>query len=79
MEAKSAAPVQPDVTGRPRRSDRVGAPPQGGGAVYGLGMIGALVYFAGPAQSPRDYALALGKAAVWPAILVYLALKRLGA
>jgi hypothetical protein len=39
--------------------------------VYGLGMIGALVYFAGTAESGRDYALAVGKAIVWPALLVY--------
>jgi hypothetical protein len=54
------------------------APPTGGGAVYGLGMIGALVYFLGTAQSGRDYVLALGKAVVWPALLVYRAFKVLG-
>jgi hypothetical protein len=53
-------------------------PPAGGGAVYGLGMIGALVYFAGTAQTRQDYALAVGKATVWPALLVYRAFKVLG-
>ena len=53
--------------------------PQGGvGAVYALGMIGALAYFLGPAESGRDYALALGKATVWPALLVYRAFRFLG-
>jgi hypothetical protein len=60
-----------------RRSTRNG-PRQGGGAVYGLGMIGALAYFLGTADSGKDYVLALGKAMVWPAILVYLAFKKLG-
>ena len=51
--------------------------PAGGGAVYGLGMIGAMVYFFGSAESPRDYALAIPKASVWPALLVYELLKSL--
>jgi hypothetical protein len=54
------------------------APRQGGGAVYGLGMIGALVYFLGTAETAREYALAVGKAMVWPALLVYLAFRKLG-
>ena len=54
------------------------APPAGGGAVYGLGMIGALVYFVGSADSGKEYVLAVGKAIVWPALLVYRAFKVLG-
>ena len=54
------------------------SPPPAGGAVYGLGMIGALVYFLRTAESRQDYALAVGKAVVWPALLVYLAFRRLG-
>ena len=42
-------------------------------------MIGALVYFAGTAESPRDYLVAFGKAMVWPALLVFAAFKRLDA
>jgi hypothetical protein len=61
---------------------RAGAPdrpaqPQGGGAVYGLGMIGALVYFVGGSKGARGYALAVGKAVVWPAIMVYRAFRYL--
>jgi hypothetical protein len=41
-------------------------------------MIGAFVYFVGSAESGRDYVLALGKAVVWPALLVYRAFKVLG-
>lgn len=57
-----------------RRSRQRGAPP-GGGAVYGLGMIGAIVYFLQSAESRWDYFLALPKASVWPALLVYKWLK----
>jgi len=56
-------------------ASRRSAPPAGGGAVYGLGMIGALAYFLGSAESRRDYVLALGKAIVWPALLVHRAFK----
>jgi hypothetical protein len=48
-----------------------------GGAVYGLGMIGAAVYFFTTATTRDERLLAIPKAIVWPAILVYLALKRL--
>jgi hypothetical protein len=54
------------------------APPPSGGAVYGLGMIGALVYFASSAETWQDYLLAFGKSMVWPALLVYRAFKVLG-
>ena len=54
------------------------APAASGGPVYGLGMIGALVYFLGTAKSGQDYVLAIGKATVWPALLVYRAFKVLG-
>ncbi len=53
-------------------------PPPSGGAVYGLGMIGALVYFLGTGESNSDRVLAVGKAVVWPALLVYKAFQRLG-
>ena len=47
----------------------------GAGPVYGLGLIGAAVYFFGSAESGRDYALALPKSTVWPAVVVYDLLK----
>ncbi len=58
-----------------RTASARGGQPQGGGAVYGLGMIGALAYFIGTSSGGRDYALALGKALVWPALLVYRAFR----
>ncbi len=46
----------------------------GGGAVYGLGMIGAAVYFIQHAASFGDGVLGVLKAIVWPAFLIYQAL-----
>ncbi len=50
-----------------------------GGAVYGLGLIGAAVYFLPHATSFWLVVLAILKALVWPAILVFEALRDLGA
>lgn len=50
-----------------------------GGAVYGLGLIGALVFFWQQAESFGGYLLAVLKAIVWPAFLVYEAFQGLGA
>lgn len=49
-----------------------------GGAVYGLGMIGAAVYFIGHAAGFWLGVLGLLKAIVWPAFLVYYAMRSLG-
>lgn len=59
------------------RSDSAGA--AGGGAVYGIGMVGALVYFVQAADSFGEYALAVLQTLFWPGFLVYEALKALGA
>jgi hypothetical protein len=50
----------------------------GGDAVYGLGLIGALVYYISRADGVWPFVLGIGKALVWPAFLVYEALKALG-
>ncbi len=82
--ATSDTPANPEVRATTGKVGRKGGgstrntPPAGGGAVYGLGMIGALAYFIGTAESGRDYVLAVGKAVVWPALLVYRAFKVLG-
>ena len=52
---------------------------EGGGPVYGLGFIGALVYFIQQADGFWMGVLGVLKAIVWPAFLVYEALKSLGA
>ena len=43
----------------------------GGGAVYGLGFIGAVVYFIQHAPTFWMGILGILKAIVWPAILIY--------
>jgi hypothetical protein len=48
-----------------------------GEAVYGLGLIGALAWYWQQAQSPGERAISVLKAVVWPAFLVYDALKAL--
>jgi hypothetical protein len=48
------------------------------GALYGLGLIGAAVYFLSQAASFWTGVIGVIKALVWPAILVYEALKNLG-
>ena len=47
----------------------------GSGAVYGLGLIGAAAYFIGKATTFGMGVLGFLKALVWPAILVFEALK----
>lgn len=50
-----------------------------GGAVYGFGLIGAAIYFISQATTFWLGVLGLLKALVWPAILVFEALRALGA
>ncbi|MEI6058667.1 MAG: hypothetical protein WCP89_02750 [archaeon] len=50
-----------------------------GGAVYGLGFIGALVYYISTATTFMMGFLGVLKAIVWPAFLVYGLLKLIGA
>jgi hypothetical protein len=49
------------------------------GGIYGLGFIGAAIYYISVAETFWMGALGLLKAIVWPAFLVYEALKFLGA
>jgi hypothetical protein len=49
------------------------------GAVYGLGIIGAAIYYVSTATGFWMGALGILKALVWPAFLVYEALKAIGA
>lgn len=48
------------------------------GAVYGLGFIGAAIYYVSISTSFWMGVLGILKATVWPAFLVYGALKSLG-
>ncbi|MGZ4709418.1 MAG: hypothetical protein ACXWBN_11815 [Acidimicrobiales bacterium] len=48
-----------------------------GGAVYGLGFLGALVYYWRSAEDTGDRIRALPKAVCWPAFVVYDLLQHL--
>jgi hypothetical protein len=50
----------------------------GGEAVYGLGLIGALVWFWRQADGLGEHVVGVLKALVWPAFLVHDAFKALG-
>lgn len=49
-----------------------------GGALYGLGFIGALVYYITTATSVTAGIIGILKAIFWPAFLVYSMMKQLG-
>lgn len=49
-----------------------------GGAVYGLGLIGAVIYYISTASGVGEGLLGLLKALLWPAFLVYELMKFLG-
>ena len=57
-------------TSRARRRSEMGSS-GGGGAVYFLGLIGALVFFWQQADDGGEYLWAILKSLVWPALLVY--------
>ena len=48
------------------------------GSIYGLGWIGAVIYYIGHAASFWGGVLGFLKALVWPAFLVYKLLEHLG-
>lgn len=54
-----------------------GSAPGGGGAVYGLGIIGSLVWFWQQANGLGEHIVGILKAFVWPAFLVYDAFRAL--
>ena len=59
------------------RSAGRGGGPGGGDVVFGLGLIGALVYFWQQADGFWEHVLGILKALVWPAFLVYEAFQAL--
>lgn len=56
-----------------------GCNPGCGGAVYGLGFIGSAIYYISTATGFWMGVLGILKALVWPAFLIFEALKFLGA
>jgi hypothetical protein len=69
IDAEVEEATMTDSTYRQRGVNQASA--GGGNAVYALGLIGALVYFWQQADSFGQYLLAILKALVWPAFLVY--------
>ena len=61
----------------PEPTRRKSQSPSCGGAVYGLGLIGALVWFWRQANTPGEHAVGVLKALVWPAFLVHHAFRAL--
>jgi hypothetical protein len=51
----------------------------GSGAIYGLGLIGALVYYWQQADGLWEHVWGIGQSILWPAFLVYHLLGHLGA
>ncbi len=49
-----------------------------GDAVYGLGLIGAIIYYIQQSNTFNEMVWGFLKALVWPAILIYKALMMLG-
>ena len=49
----------------------------GGGAIYGLGFIGALIYFLQHAHTFAAGIIGIVQAIFWPAVFVYKALELL--
>lgn len=54
------------------KKDEVNVQVHGGssGAVYGLGLIGAAIYYISRATTPQEKAIGFLKALVWPVFLV---------
>ena len=68
----------PGDDGNDQRGKRKRTPAPGGGdAVYGLGLVGALVWFWQQAEGLGEHVVGLLKTLVWPAFLVYEAFKAL--
>lgn len=53
-------------------------PKCGSGAIYGLGGVGAAIYYVSTATSFWGIVIGILKAILWPAFLVYEAMKYLG-
>ncbi|MFA5815964.1 MAG: hypothetical protein WC865_10130 [Bacteroidales bacterium] len=69
--------LEENSTGRVSKNYHAMAHNNAGGAVYGLGLIGAAVYFIGHAVTFWAGVLGFLKAIIWPAILVFKALEYL--
>jgi hypothetical protein len=66
-----------DITETENEDEKVNVRVQGGssGAVYGLGVIGACIYYISQGTTPQEKAIGFLKALVWPVFLVKGALE----
>jgi hypothetical protein len=78
LEDRTNQSKEAEMTGTSNGRAGTQAAAGGGNAVYGLGLIGALVYYIQSADTFGQGLLGVLKAVVWPAFLVYDALKALG-
>lgn len=62
---------EPTLTIQENQKPKVMAQGGGSDAVYGIGLIGAWVYYFKRATTPRERVEAFFKGLVWPAFLVY--------
>jgi hypothetical protein len=69
---KTGEKMTTEITPAEGKGDNVNVRVQGGssGAVYGLGVIGAAIYYISRAITPREKAIGFLKALVWPVFLV---------
>ena len=63
-------------SGAAMSSNNAGA--AGGGAIYGLGIFGAFVYYWQQADTFWEYVLSFFAGLFWPAFMVYVVFKALG-
>ena len=69
--------TEPNATGKEHLKSKVIYQRSASEAVYGLGLIGAMVYYLGHAATFWLGVLGFLKAIVWPAMLVFEVLKYL--
>jgi len=76
MSADPATPpTRPTRPAPPPREARGRGPRGAADAVYGLGLVGALVFYWQAAHGVGQHLIAVLKSLVWPALLVYDALR----
>ena len=65
--------MTPEIYPNGQEDQKIQVNHQGGssGAVYGLGLIGAWVYYIGRASTPQERVRGFFKGIFWPAFLVY--------
>ncbi len=76
--APGKAPKETEVVAGKCQDSGPGMGNAGGGAVYGLGLIGAAVYYIQQASGFGEFLVACLKALIWPVFVVYDLLEHMG-